>query len=256
MDNFKLYADYYNLIYKDKDYKAEAGYCMSLIKKFNPQAKNILNLGCGTGMHDFIFAKNNFSVMGVDISDRMIALAKEQRKKLDSRLKKKVNFIHSDIRTFKTDERFDVVTSLFHVMSYQTSNNDVEAALTTAYEHLKPGGLFIFDFWYGPAVLFEKPETRARKFSGNNLEVTRIANPKILHDQNTVEVNYRLFIKEKKTEKFTETEELHRMRYFFLPEFLQWFEKHPFKILRFCEWLTDKKPAINSWSVVSVLKKK
>ena len=255
MDNFKLYADYYNLIYEDKDYKKEAEYCIRHIKKFAPGAKNILNLGCGTGMHDFVFAKNRFSVLGVDISEKMIALAKEHREKLASRLRSKVHFTCSDIRLFRTDRQFDVVTSLFHVMSYQTSAKDVEAALATAYRHLKPGGLFIFDFWYGPAVLFDKPEIRAKKFSGKKLEVTRIAVPQMHHMQNMVDVNYRLFIKEKNKNKITEIEELHRMRYFFMPEFLLWFEKHPFKVLRFCEWLSENEPDISSWSAVFVLQK-
>lgn len=256
VDNFKLYAKYYNLIYKDKDYGGEAKYCIDFIREFSPEAKTILNLGCGTGMHDFIFARNNFSVLGVDISPGMIALANENKKKLGKQVSKRVDFAESDVRTFKADKQFDVVTSLFHVMSYQTSNNDVAGILTTAYKHLKPGGIFIFDFWYGPAVLHEKPEVRVREFSGDNINVTRIAIPEIHHEQNSVDVNYKLFIGEDGRKKVTEIEELHRMRYFFYPEFLLWFEKYNFKILRFCEWLTDKKPSLNSWSAVYVLKKR
>ena len=36
---FEKYAKYYDLLYKDKDYKAESEYISSLIKKYMPKAK-------------------------------------------------------------------------------------------------------------------------------------------------------------------------------------------------------------------------
>ena len=56
MSVFKDYSNYYDLLYSDKDYEAEADYIDHLIQKNNPGAKTILNLGCGTGKHDFLLA--------------------------------------------------------------------------------------------------------------------------------------------------------------------------------------------------------
>jgi hypothetical protein len=52
--------------------------------------------------------------------------------------------------------------TIFHVFSYQTTNGDLVAALTTAKEHLNPDGILIFDCWYGPAVLSNKPTIRVK----------------------------------------------------------------------------------------------
>ena len=48
---FSSYARYYDLLYRDKDYAAEAEYVASLIRKFHPAARSIIELGSGTGIH-------------------------------------------------------------------------------------------------------------------------------------------------------------------------------------------------------------
>jgi ubiquinone/menaquinone biosynthesis C-methylase UbiE len=48
---FADYAHYYDLLYRDKDYAAEAEYVVGLIRKFHPSARSILELGSGTGIH-------------------------------------------------------------------------------------------------------------------------------------------------------------------------------------------------------------
>ena len=59
--------------------------------------------------------------------------------------------------------KFDVVTSLFHVMSYQTTNDALDKSFKTAKYHMKENGVFIFDCWNGPGVITEKPEKRIKE---------------------------------------------------------------------------------------------
>ncbi|MBI2966754.1 MAG: hypothetical protein HYY40_02940 [Bacteroidetes bacterium] len=68
MNPFSNYALYYDLLYSDKDYNAESIYIDGLLKKYAPAAKNLLSLGCGTGKHEVILARNGFSVTGIDRS--------------------------------------------------------------------------------------------------------------------------------------------------------------------------------------------
>jgi predicted TPR repeat methyltransferase len=47
------YASCYNLFYSDKNYKEEAAYVRALIARHELQkTRTILDLGCGTGVHD------------------------------------------------------------------------------------------------------------------------------------------------------------------------------------------------------------
>jgi SAM-dependent methyltransferase len=158
---FGNYSRYYNLLYKDKDYKGEAGFIHDLIRKYSPEAKTILDLGCGTGRHDLLLAKKGYAITGVDMSEEMLLIARSQQ--INSSTAQQLNFLHGDICTFRMDKKFNVAISLFHVMSYQTTNEDFYSALKTAKSHLVPSGIFVFDFWYGPAVLTDRPAVRVRK---------------------------------------------------------------------------------------------
>jgi 2-polyprenyl-3-methyl-5-hydroxy-6-metoxy-1,4-benzoquinol methylase len=242
MKAFGNYSRYYNLLYKDKDYKGEAGFIHDLIQKYSPEAKNILDLGCGTGRHDLLLAEKGYAITGVDMSEEMLLIARSQQ----------LNFLHGDIRTFRMDKKFDVAISLFHVMSYQTTNADFLSALETAKAHLASGGIFIFDFWYGPAVLTDRPAVRVKKLEDDKIQVIRLAEPIMHANKNLVDVNYTVWIKDKSSLQTEEIRETHHMRYWFLPEIEHLIKEAGFGMLNHGEWMTGKQPGFDTWGVYMV----
>jgi len=180
MKVFDNYAHYYDLLYRDKDYRGETDYICGLLEKFAPGAKSILDLGCGTGRHAVSLAERGFDVFGVDLSNKMIAKAGERKTQLSSHISQKVNFEVADIRKLNIGKNFDVIVSLFHVLSYQTTDEDLQAVFEVVAEHLEPEGIFIFDFWYGPAVLAEKPEVREKKKSNRQWRLRELQGQKCL----------------------------------------------------------------------------
>ncbi len=244
-----LYSQYYDLLYKDKDYASEVEYIHRLIKKFSSDCKTILDLGCGTGRHDDLLCEKGYIVHGVDISEGMLKKANERRIGKEDKL----YFTLSRIQELELSQEFDVIISLFHVLSYQNTNEEVIKYFQTAKKHLKEQGLFIFDFWYGPAVLTDLPTVRIKRLENELIKVTRIAEP-VLHAQNNiVDVNYTIFIENKQNGLFTEKKELHKMRYFFDTELEFFCNIVGFKILAKYEWMTEKNPDFNSWNVVWVV---
>jgi SAM-dependent methyltransferase len=248
MNCFGDYSRYYNLLYKDKDYAGEAQYVHELIQKYRPGAKTILNLGCGTGNHDFEFAKLGYKVTGIDLSAEMLAAA-NNRLSTPSTQTSSLNFIHGDIRTVRLDITFDVVVSLFHVMSYQTTNDDLQAAVNTAKTHLDLGGLFLFDCWYGPAVLTDPPVVRVKRLADDEIEVLRIAEPVMHYNENLVEVNFLVMITDKSTGAVEQIKETHRMRYLFMPEIDELARMNGMGKLLACEWMSTCEPTAQSWGV-------
>ena len=126
---FDAYAAYYDLLYQDKDYAGEASYVAGLIRHHHPAAKDLLELGCGTGSHAFELARLGYAITGVDRSLAMVRLAQERAPQFDA---PNLNFMQGDLRSFRAGRSFDAVLALFHVMSYQTSNADLAAAMATA----------------------------------------------------------------------------------------------------------------------------
>jgi SAM-dependent methyltransferase len=214
---FSGYAHYYDLLYKDKDYQREANYIAHLINRHHPEARSILELGSGTGIHASLLAEKGYAVHGVERSPEMLARSRslaQESKVISDRL----TFSAGDIRTIRLTYSFDVVISLFHVISYQTTNSDVSAALKTARHHLKTGGLLVFDVWYGPAVLTERPVVRIKRMADDQIDVTRLAEPVLHPNENLVDVNYHIFVRDRTTDAVKELKETHVMRYFFKPE--------------------------------------
>ena len=80
-----------------------------------------------------------------------------------------------DIEKINLNFEFDALLSLFHVISYQTTNKKLLGVFQNAKNHLKKGGLFIFDVWYSCAVNSIKPSTRVKRFSNKKVEITKIA---------------------------------------------------------------------------------
>ena len=251
---FSDYAHYYDLLYRDKDYQAEADYVAGLIRRFHPGARLLMELGCGTGKHALLLADLGFSIHGIERSPEMLTLALEtvadNRQSIN---KGSLSFSEGDIRTVRLTERFDVIIALFHVISYQTTNEDVTAAFETARHHLKPGGLFIFDVWYGPAVLKERPEVRIKRMADDQIEITRLAEPVLHPNENRVDVNYHVFVRNFATQAVTELRELHAMRYFFKPEIDRISIQTGFKCLHTEEWLSGKAIGSDTWGGCFVL---
>ena len=250
MKIFDAYAEYYNLLYADKNYEEEVNYVDSLIKLYskNNFIKRVLDIGCGTGKHDYLLEKKSYITTGIDASEKMI---KEAKKRENENLK----FYVMDGRNFNLGIKFDVIVSLFHVVSYQNTNKDILEYFKNVFNHLDNNGIFIFDFWYGPAVLADKPVVRVKRLENENIQLTRIAEPIIFENKNLVEVNYEILIHKKYDNSLLKLNEKHTMRYFFIPELEIMLNSNGLKIIDNFEWMNLNEPNFNNWNVVIIAQK-
>jgi SAM-dependent methyltransferase len=246
---FGDYAHYYDLLYQDKDYKGEVDYIQKLITQFSTnKVESILDLGCGTGTHAHLLSQKGYSVVGVDRSQKMIEIAKTY--KTDQ-----TEFFVGDITTINLEKQFDVIVSLFHVISYITKNEDLENFFKNVSHHLKKDGLLIFDCWYGPAVLTIRPATRIKRFGDEKIKVIRIAEPIMYPNENIVDVQYEVLIESKIDNHGEKICETHQMRYFFKPEIELFLKMNGFQSLHTEEWLTGKTIGSDTWGICWVIKK-
>jgi SAM-dependent methyltransferase len=254
MNPFGRYAQYYDLLYADKDYIGEAQYVLSLLQNYRPAAKSVLDLGCGTGKHAAALACSGYTVHGVDYSADMIAEADRYLQILPHDQVERLCFTHADIREFRVNKRFDAVISLFHVISYLCGNEDVLKAFTTARKHLENDGLFIFDCWYGPAVLTDRPAERTKHFQNARHHIKRDASPTLYPNENLVGINYTFSVTNNSGQALEQFSETHRMRYFFKPEMEIMLSAAGLQMLTCFRWLTTKQPGFDSWNVVFAAK--
>ncbi len=111
-----------------------------------------------------ILAEKGYKVAGIDLSREMLEISRRKAKERELN----IEFIQGDIRNMELNQKFDAVISMFAVISYQITNKDLMSTFKVASRHLKKNGLFIFDTWFGPAVLTQKPSERFKVIEKNN----------------------------------------------------------------------------------------
>lgn len=212
----QTYADQYDLLYGDKDYEAECNLIEGLFQRHGQGAiKSILDLGCGTGNHAIQLARRGYRVTGVDLSPEMLVHAAGKAVAVQLLGEEgSPHFVQGDARSIDLDQQFDAVIMMFAVLGYQLTNTDLLATLRTVRQHLRPGGIFVFDVWYGPAVLTIRPSDRVKITQIPNGKVLRSASSSLDTYHQIAEVRYQLW-RISDDQLISETEEIHRMRYFF-----------------------------------------
>lgn len=249
MPVFKAYSHYYDLLNKDKDYRGEVDYLRRLVARYSDKIKTVLELGCGTGNHALLLQQKGFHVTGVDQSPEMLKIA---RKKLNG---SDLKFVECDILHFNNHHTYDLVVSLFHVMSYMTETKTLNEAFQTAGRHLNSKGLFVFDCWHGPAVLNHQPASRVRNYENDTIKLTRTSHPEWIKEKNLVKVNFDISLLNKQSEETELIREEHQMRYWFPNEIEEALNNSGFELLASEEWLTGNELTDNSWNACYVAKK-
>jgi SAM-dependent methyltransferase len=250
---FQEYSAYYDLLYTDKKYESEVDYVVRTLRSANPQTRTILELGSGTGRHGRLLAGIGFAVHGVELSQDMALVARSGAGKTPAGGRFDCDV--GDLRLVRVGHTFDAVISLFHVISYQTTDDDLRAAFKTAAVHLEPGGIFLFDVWHGPAVLATPPAIRTKEVANQHYRVKRVARPEHDASRATVRVAYELDCEDLYTKQKTQFVEDHLMRYLFPTEVEAFAAEAGFTVRMTEEFLTGRAPSTETWGVGYLLQK-
>ncbi len=247
------YSGAYDSIYQDKDYNAECDLIERLFTQYGTQKiAHVLDLGCGTGNHSVTLARRGYQVMGVDFSEEMLAAAWVKTGSLPPL--SEIDFYHGDVRTVRLNQLFDAAIMMFGVMGYQVENVDVSSALATVRAHLVTGGLFLFDVWYGPAVLAIRPEARVKELIVGNQRLIRAASGELDTFRQVCRVDYRMWRMED-NRLVGETQETHYKRYFFAQELRYFLEKAGLELMNLSGFPNfEHQPDETTWNVLGVAK--
>lgn len=75
---YNNFAEYYDKLMYDVQYKKRTLYLMRLFKKYGKKPTLLLDMACGTGGFSNEFAKQGIEVIGVDMSEEMLSVAREK----------------------------------------------------------------------------------------------------------------------------------------------------------------------------------
>lgn len=125
-------------------------------------AASVLELACGTGGLLAELEAQYETVVGLDRSRQLLALA---RRKTDAEL------VQGDVRRPALgDDRFDAAVMLGHALGHLTGEGDVQQCLDAVARSLAPGGYVFFDFHERAA--YAEPRTETNVADGDRFRVT------------------------------------------------------------------------------------
>lgn len=253
MSIFCKYAAFYDDYYKNKNYLEEVKYILNLANKYGiNKPGSVLDIGCGTGRHLIHIAKMGIDVVGFDKSEEMIKIAKAKIKKENTNnAKVKV----ADASNYRDNCKYDLVISMFTVMGFITDNNALLAAIKTARAHLNENGLFIFDCWFGPAVMNILPSTRINQFEMDGTNVIRIVEPINIDPIREVVKTKNTIIQTKNKSLINHVVEFHEIRFFFVQELDLFFKQSNFKLTAAYPFMDPSRPPmIKDWNISIIAK--
>jgi len=250
---FAQYAQYYDVIYGNKDYKKECTYLEQLFQKFaSKKTKTILDLGCGTANHMIPLLQRGYTMTGIDGSAQMLKIAAQ---KLDN-FNLKGNLVKQKLQTFTLNQKFDVVLCMFSVIDYITQKKGLLSMLNNVAGHMKKGSLFIFDFWNESAVEGYYSPSKRDFFKVNGKILERRSTTKLYPSQNLCEVQYTCSLRQN-GKLFERDREKHILRYFEIDEMQRYLSLAGLKAIDIHPFLNiGGKIKKNTWDITMIAQKK
>ncbi|MDB5807759.1 MAG: Methyltransferase type 11 [Betaproteobacteria bacterium] len=252
---FGEYSAIYDLVYRDKDYAAEAGFVAGLIEQYSPRkgaGARVIDLACGTGRHAFELAGKRYAVEGSDISSGMVGVARESAaaRGLDLRFHE-----HSFQAADAIGGKFDVALAMFASLGYLTDFSDFARAMRNAAGLLGPGGIFIFDVWNGAAVLPGYSPHKVRRMGDALRQVERVSRTSVdaLREQATVRFEFEVTYTDGAITRFTED---HHVRFYFAQEMTDLLAALGFEVLLRCPFLEPGRALeASDWNMTFVIRR-
>ncbi|MCD6289632.1 MAG: class I SAM-dependent methyltransferase [Anaerolineae bacterium] len=148
--DFDVFARYYDYEYGafDADVPMYLGFAERV-------GSPILELAAGTGRLLLPLARAGFQVTGIDISEALLAVAREKIRAAD--VESQVRLVRADMRDFALEQRFHMAFCALNSFMHLETVRGQAMALRCWRRHLQPGGLLIIDlFLPNPARLGEE----------------------------------------------------------------------------------------------------
>jgi SAM-dependent methyltransferase len=179
-------SPYYHILYDQRDENEASAFIKAIQQKLNtPENAHVLDAACGQGRHAKTLSELGFKVEGFDLSPKNIEAAERYATE-------NLSFFVHDIRdSLPEASTYDLVCNFFTSFGYFDVKSDNQAAFNSLSTALKPGGVFLMDFFNPSYVLTNLVSQEIVVKQGISFEINRWSEHGYLYksidfkDQNT-----------------------------------------------------------------------
>ena len=138
MDAYTSFAEVYDMFMDNVPYEEWSRYLTELLKEYRIEEGVVCELGCGTGKMTRLLADTGYDMIGVDMSEDMLAIASMENPQ-------QILYLCQDMRELELYGTVAAVVSVCDSMNYLLEEDDLLEVFQRVNEYLEPGGVFLFD---------------------------------------------------------------------------------------------------------------
>lgn len=242
------FAYLYDELMKDVPYDQWVEKTIRSKEKYQPDAINILDVACGTGQLSIKLAEAGFNVTGIDLSEDMLSVA--HTKTVEKGLS--IPYYQQNMVEMEGLGTFDIITIFCDSLNYLGTAEEVVNTFKRVFEHLRPGGVFMFDVHsiYKMSEIFKDGT-----FVLNEEEISYIWQCYEGKWPNSVEHDLSFFVLDEHAGKYDRVDELHFQRTFSVSQYEQWLMEAGFDLLEVTADFHEKDPESDSERIFFIANK-
>lgn len=141
MDKYTDFASVYDIMMNHIPYDEWADYIDNILKQHGIDKGLVLELGCGTGKMTRRMANKGYDMIGIDISEDMLSIARQKGEAKEDG----ILYLCQDMRNFELYGTVSAVICVCDSINYMINEEDLGKVFQLVANYLDPGGLFIFD---------------------------------------------------------------------------------------------------------------
>ena len=227
------FARVYDLFMDDIPYDEWFGYLQGLFKEYGIESGIVTELACGTGEMARRFSEAGYKMIGLDLSEEMLMVAREK-------CTEEVLLLHQDMRGFELHTQVAAMYCICDGMNYICSKEGLREVFHQVSLYLEDDGIFIFDmktdYFYrevlGSRILADNRENASYIWENVYYEKEKI-NEYLLTVYEAAEAEGDLFVR---------TDELHRQRAYGLGEVRECLGKEGLSCIKIYDAFTRDAP--------------
>ncbi|OLS41621.1 class I SAM-dependent methyltransferase [Bacillus sp. MRMR6] len=247
--SYQQFAYLYDELMQDAPYSEWVRLVKDKQKKYNIEGKSLLDLACGTGELSVRLAKEGFSVTGIDLSSDMLAVAQAKAEAAGVT----IPFYEQNMAELEGLDSFDVIGIFCDSLNYLPSAEEVIHTFSKVFQHLKAGGLFIFDVHsiYKINQVFIN-----QTYAAADDHLSYIWNSFSGEQPNSVEHELSFFVLDEQSNKYDRVDELHYQRTYSVQQYTKWLAEADFELLEVSADFKDSEPQGDSERIFFITRKK
>ena len=223
-------AEIYDTFMDDVPYEKWSNQIVKWLHEYEIENGLVLDLGCGTGTMTEALASNGYNMMGLDVSEDMLAVAQNKMQRLGN----DILYLNQDMRELELLGNVRVVVSVCDVVNYILEPRELSETFEKINQYLELKGIFIFDF----NTKYRYQKMGASTFSEEKEMATFIWDNYYDEDTCINECQLTLFIKEKKL--YRKYQEEHYQRGYTLIEIKKAIEQAGLEFIQAYDDYSDK----------------